>query len=51
MPLERVTPRASDRDRWHVLAMMIKERYQTDMTVKEIAAELSYQEYLLSIEK
>ncbi len=40
-----------NRERWHIIAMMIKERYETDMGVKEIAAELSYQEYLLSLEK
>ncbi len=41
----------SDRDKWHALAMIIKKRYKTDMTIGEIAAELSYQEYLLSLEK
>ena len=39
-----------NRDRWKALAPFIKNHFQTDMTLKEIAAELAYQEYLLSIE-
>jgi len=34
-------------ERWKALAPFIKKRFQTDMTVEEIAAELAYQEYLL----
>jgi len=39
------------RDRWKVLAPFIKEYFETDMTVEEIAAELAYQEYILTKDK
>jgi len=39
------------RDRWKALAPFIKRHFKTDMTVKEIAAELAYQEYLLKKNK
>ena len=37
--------------KWKILAPYIKKHFKTDMTVREIAAELSYQEYLLDKEK
>jgi len=40
-----------NKQRWLALAPFIKERYKTDMTVKEIAAELAYQEYLMERKK
>jgi len=36
------------RNRWKILARFIKQRYPTEMTLEEIAAELAYQEYLLN---
>lgn len=40
-----------NRDRWLVLAPYIKEHFDTgDMTVEEIAAELAWAEYKLSLE-
>lgn len=40
-----------NRDRWLVLAPYIKEYFDTgDMTVEEIAAELAWAEYKLSLE-
>jgi len=36
-----------NRDKWKALAPFIKNHFQTDMTVEEIAAELAYQEYLM----
>jgi len=39
-------PPVSNKQRWMALAPFIKKHYKTDMTTKEIAAELSYQEYL-----
>lgn len=35
-----------NRAKWKFLAPYIKKHFKTDMTVKEIAAELAYQEYL-----
>jgi hypothetical protein len=44
------TPEPIDnRQRWLVLAPLIKKHFKTDMTVKEIAAELALQEYYLNI--
>jgi len=39
-----------NKQRWLLLAPYIKKHFKTDMTVAEIAAELSYQEYLLNKE-
>lgn len=39
-----------NRDRWKVLAIFIKSNNPTDMTVEEIAAELAYAEYKMSLE-
>ncbi len=40
-----------NRDRWLVLAPYIKEHFDTgDMTIEEIAFELAYAEYKLSLE-
>jgi len=42
-----IKPKPIDnRDKWKALAPLIKKHFKTDMTVKEIAAELNYQEYL-----
>jgi len=38
-----------NRQRWLVLAPLIKQHFKTDMTVAEIAAELALQEYYLNI--
>ena len=46
VPPEPLKP-VSNKQRWLMLAPFIKKRFQTDMTVEEIAAELLYQEYLL----
>jgi len=46
IPPEQLRP-VSNNERWKALAPFIKKRFQTDMTVEEIAAELAYQEYLL----
>lgn len=35
-----------NRNRWKALAPFVKNHFKTDMTVKEIAAELAYAEYL-----
>ena len=40
-----------NRQKWKALAIFVKDRHRTDMTVKEIAAELAYQEYLLGLDK
>ncbi len=37
--------------RWLMLAPHIKKHFKTDMTTKEIAAELSYQKYLMDKKK
>ena len=34
-----------------ILSIFIKQRYKTDMTLKEIQAELAYQEYLIEKKK
>ena len=44
-PKPRPKP-VDNKQRWLALAPFIKKRYKTHMTTKEIAAELSYQEYL-----
>jgi hypothetical protein len=31
--------------KWKILALHIKKHYETNMTVREIAAELAYQEF------
>lgn len=41
----------NDRIKWLMLAPLIKQHFKTDMPVEEIAAELSYQHYLLTKEK
>jgi len=38
-------PPISNKQRWLALAPFIKKRFKTNMTTKEIAAELSLQEY------
>ncbi len=40
------TKPVDNRLKWIALAPLIKRHFQTDMGVKEIAAELSYQAYL-----
>ncbi len=53
MPKPSVVPEhiTNNNIKWKMLAPHIKKHFNTDMTVKEIAAELSYQEYLLAKEK
>ncbi len=41
----------NDRVLWLMLAPYVKKHFKTDMGVKEIAAELSYQSYLLTKDK
>ena len=40
------TSSVDNKEKWKILAPYIKRHFTTDMTVEEIAAELSYQEYL-----
>ena len=46
-----VTKPDDNREKWRALAPFVKKHFKTDMTVKEIAAELSYQEYLKGTKK
>ena len=42
----KATMPVDNRLKWQAVAPFIKKHFKTDMGVKEIAAELSYQEYL-----
>jgi len=51
---QAVKPRpkpVDNKQKWLALAPIIKKHYKTDMTTKEIAAELSLQEYYQQKEK
>ena len=49
---KRIRPKPVDnKQKWLALAPFLKKRFKTNMTTKEIAAELSYQEYLKQREK
>lgn len=41
----------TSRQKWMALAPHVKRHFKTDMTLKEIAAELSYAEYRNSLKK
>jgi len=50
-PQPKPKPPIDNREKWKALAPFVKKHFKTDMTTKEIAAELSYQEYLKNKDK
>lgn len=43
-------PKLDHRIKWHILAVQVKKHFKTDMTVEEIATDLSYRAYLAGLE-